>query len=91
MLTRSETISRSLGRAGGWRVVVLLAAAVAALAPLAGVAAEDIRPLLEALRIDIPVQPLNAPAFSLLDLKGTPVRLTDFQGRIVMLYFWTTW
>jgi cytochrome oxidase Cu insertion factor (SCO1/SenC/PrrC family) len=51
----------------------------------------DVRSLLEALSIGIPAQPFAAPAFSLPDLDRTPVRLTDLRGRIVMLYFWTTW
>lgn len=54
-------------------------------------AEKDVRSLLEALGIGIPAQPLTAPAFSLPDLDRTPVRLADLRGRIVMLYFWTTW
>jgi len=29
--------------------------------------------------------------FKLKDLKGKPVRFSDFKGRIVLLNFWTTW
>ena len=73
-------------------LVALLLVVSTALFPVSLTAAgEDVRSLLEALRIDIPAQPLAAPAFSLPDLNGTPVRLADFRGRIVMLYFWTTW
>lgn len=32
-----------------------------------------------------------APAFHLLDLEGRTVSLHDYQGQVVMLYFWTTW
>jgi cytochrome oxidase Cu insertion factor (SCO1/SenC/PrrC family) len=52
---------------------------------------EDTRRLLQALWVDTPVRPAVASPFSLPDLNGTPIRLADLQGRIVMLYFWTTW
>jgi len=32
-----------------------------------------------------------APDFSLLDLNGQENKLSDFQGRIVILSFWTSW
>ena len=35
--------------------------------------------------------PKPAPAFALPDLQGRPVRLADFRGKVVMLYFWATW
>ncbi len=31
----------------------------------------------------------NAPAFTLLDQSGTPVSLSDFKGRKVLLYFYS--
>ncbi len=34
---------------------------------------------------------LAAPAFRLPDLAGKMVSLQEYQGKIVMLYFWTTW
>jgi cytochrome oxidase Cu insertion factor (SCO1/SenC/PrrC family) len=73
-------------------LLTLLVVAAAALFPISAPAAEkDVRPFLEALGIDIPLRPLAAPAFSLPGLNGAPVRLADLRGRIVMLYFWTTW
>ena len=33
----------------------------------------------------------EAPEFSLLDLSGQRVRLSDFRGRTVVLSFWATW
>ena len=31
----------------------------------------------------------DAPAFTLLDQSGTPVSLSDFKGRKVLLYFYS--
>ena len=33
----------------------------------------------------------KAPGFKLTDLKGQPVSLDQFRGRVVMLDFWATW
>ena len=35
--------------------------------------------------------PKPAPAFALPDLQGKTVRLEDFRGKVVMLFFWATW
>ena len=32
-----------------------------------------------------------APQFSLLDLKGNEINLSDFKDKPVILFFWTTW
>jgi hypothetical protein len=32
-----------------------------------------------------------APDFSLYDLAGTRVNLSDYQGSVVAMMFWTTW
>ena len=32
-----------------------------------------------------------APAFRLPDLEGRMVSLQDYQGKVILLYFWTTW
>jgi peroxiredoxin len=32
-----------------------------------------------------------APSFRLEDPNGAPVRLSDYQGRVVLLNFWATW
>jgi len=34
---------------------------------------------------------IDAPEFTLLDLKGRKRSLSDFQGRFIMLNFWATW
>ncbi len=35
--------------------------------------------------------PVQAPDFTLSDLKGKPVSLSSFKGRPVLLDFWATW
>ncbi len=35
--------------------------------------------------------PKPAPAFALPDLQGKTVRLADFHGKVVWLFFWATW
>jgi cytochrome oxidase Cu insertion factor (SCO1/SenC/PrrC family) len=32
-----------------------------------------------------------APDFTLRDLEDHPIRLESFKGKVVLLYFWTTW
>ena len=40
----------------------------------------------------IPYEPPKpAPAFSLPDLHGKEVHLSDLRGKVAMLFFWTTW
>jgi cytochrome c biogenesis protein CcmG/thiol:disulfide interchange protein DsbE len=33
----------------------------------------------------------TAPDFTLSDASGNPVKLSDFQGKVVLLNFWATW
>ena len=32
-----------------------------------------------------------APPFSLTDITGRPLKLSDYRGKVVMLDFWATW
>ncbi len=34
---------------------------------------------------------LSAPDFTLKQLNGTPLRLSDYRGKVVLLDFWATW
>ena len=35
--------------------------------------------------------PKAAPAFTLPDLDGKPVKLEDYRGKALLLFFWATW
>ena len=35
--------------------------------------------------------PKPAPAFALPALDGRTVRLEDFRGKVVLIFFWATW
>lgn len=34
---------------------------------------------------------IKAPDVNLLDTEGNRVKLTDYKGKLVLLFFWTTW
>ncbi|MBT3435871.1 MAG: redoxin domain-containing protein [Nitrospinaceae bacterium] len=38
-----------------------------------------------------PLGRAEVPDFSLDDLSGRKVRLSDFRGKVVLMNFWTTW
>jgi cytochrome oxidase Cu insertion factor (SCO1/SenC/PrrC family) len=63
---------------------VLVAVVAAALAAAA-------TPNFDAMQIQ-PYEPLKpAPPFMLPDRDGKTVRLQDFRGKVVLLFFWATW
>lgn len=73
-------------------VIVSMTTAAALFFPPASLAvSEDLRALLRELLIQVPAREVSAPPFSLSDPSGATVRLADYQGRPVMVYFWTTY
>jgi hypothetical protein len=66
-------------------------ALAAALLGVAGVARADVPALLEALNLGRPAQKTEAPGFDAPTLGGKSIRLAELRGRVVLLYFWTTW
>lgn len=48
-------------------------------------------PVAEALQSPGPVPGRPAPDFALPDLEGNEVRLSDFEGKVVLVNFWATW
>jgi len=38
-----------------------------------------------------PIPGRPAPDFTLSDLEGNEVRLSDFRGKVVLVNFWATW
>lgn len=47
--------------------------------------------LTPAAKAGMPQEGSLAPDFTVKDLQGNPVKLSDFHGRPVMLNFWATW
>lgn len=64
-----------------------LALVLALLLPLAAAAAPDFAAM-DIQRYD---PPKPAPEFSLPDLDGRPVKLSDLRGKVVLLFYWATW
>ncbi len=67
-------------------LVALVAAAALAAAAVAAAA-----PDFASLQIQPYDPPKAAPAFSLPALDGAPQTLEALRGKVVMLFFWTTW
>jgi len=72
-------------RRGGWLLLALWL-----LAPLTGWAG-DVSSQALALGMQLPKAHKLAPAFSLPDLTGRHVSLTEQRGHWVLLHFWATW
>ncbi len=58
---------------------------------LVGAPALSAGPDFAAMQVQPYDPPKPAPAFALPDLQGKSVRLADLQGKVVLLFFWTTW
>jgi hypothetical protein len=76
--------------------IAWLAAAVVAFGLLVGPTTaqgppEDVRSLLREMGVQLPTRPVSPPPFSLPDLGGNSRHLAEQRGRLVILYFWTTY
>jgi cytochrome oxidase Cu insertion factor (SCO1/SenC/PrrC family) len=69
------------------RVCTAVGLILALLLPLAATAAPDFA----AMNVQPYDPPKPAPAFTLPDLNGKPVRLADLSGKVVLLFYWATW
>jgi cytochrome oxidase Cu insertion factor (SCO1/SenC/PrrC family) len=65
----------------------LAALVLALLVPLGAAAAPDFA----AMGIQRYDPPKPAPEFSLPDLDGRRVTLSDLRGKVVLLFYWATW
>ena len=59
--------------------------------PLFAEETEEIAGLFEALQVIALDEPLKAPEFSLTSVNGGTKSLSDYQGQLIFLNFWTTW
>jgi len=74
--------ARLSSRVLGWNLVLALAMATPAAAA---------KHYFQLLGLQPPKEAVEAPDFSLKDLNGRTVRLTDFRGKVVFLNFFATW
>lgn len=68
----------------------MLAAALWATAAAAQPAAAP-SPAWEKMGVSLYESPKAAPAFALPALDGRTVRLEDYRGKLLLLFFWATW
>jgi thiol-disulfide isomerase/thioredoxin len=73
---------------GGGLLISLVAAPLISVAQQTGSASTD--ELLKSIGLVKPAM-TNAPDFNLLDVNGSPVGLSGYRGKMVLLNFWATW
>ena len=78
-------VQRTLG------VVILAVVLVGGLSQGALLHAASHQESMKALGLTPASVEFTAPELRLPDLQGTLVNLQDYRGKVVMLYFWTTW
>ena len=71
--------------AAGSVIAAALWATVAAAQPAAAPAAW------EKMGVQVYESPKPAPTFALPALDGRPVRLEDYRGKALLVFFWATW
>jgi protein SCO1/2 len=69
------------------RVLALTILAFSLAAPAAAHSLKEVEDMLNAREFYLQVVNEPAPDFSLLDADGRPVKLSDFRGKVVVLYF----
>ena len=52
---------------------------------------DAVKKSMAALQIQTPTQKLQAMDFTVTDLKGNQVKLSDYRGKVVFLNFWAIW
>jgi hypothetical protein len=71
--------------------LLVLLASLAPRAVQAGPHAPPLGALLGDAQISAATKPFPAPSFSVADLAGGKAELDRLRGKVVLLYFWTTW
>ena len=71
------------------KTILLILAVIVALAVVARRVGRDWGPV--KVKSQRPDPRRLAPDFSLMDLKGQKINLSDYRGKVVLLDFWATW
>ncbi len=56
-----------------------------------GLSAKEEGDYLEKMGVMMLKEDIEAPPFTLSDLEGRKVSLSEFQGKFIMVNFWATW
>ena len=83
--------SEALSVRNGWGVGMKKATLGVIIAVLAAIAFLFLYGQNSAQRVKIIREGDRAPEFRLLSLNGTPISLSAYRGKVVMVHFWATW